>query len=73
MELHDLSNRFTYHPPQDAVTISLHQACRNHGKELAYWLNDNLPESREKSLAITKLEEVVMWANAAVARQPVKE
>jgi len=29
----------------------------------------NTPESREQSLAITALEEAVMWANAAIARR----
>lgn len=29
---------------------------------------DRLPNSREKSLAITKLEECVMWANKCAAR-----
>lgn len=28
-----------------------------------------LPSSREKSLAMTKLEECVMWANKCAARQ----
>lgn len=28
----------------------------------------DLPDSREKSLSITKLEECMMWANACVAR-----
>ena len=28
-------------------------------------------DSREKSLAVTKLEEAKMWASAAVARNPV--
>jgi hypothetical protein len=31
-------------------------------------INDLCPESREKSLAITNLEQAVMWANAAIAR-----
>ena len=31
------------------------------------------PESREASLAITKLEEAIMWANAAIARRPESE
>ena len=30
------------------------------------------PESREKSLAFTKLEECIMWANAAIARNEIE-
>jgi hypothetical protein len=41
---------------------------RNTGKSLAHVINDNCPEGREKSLAVTKLEEAIMWANAAIAR-----
>jgi hypothetical protein len=32
-------------------------------------LNELVPDSREKSLAITHLEEAVMWANAGIARE----
>ena len=38
------------------------------GKELAYLIDGICPNSREKSLAMTKLEESVMWANASIAR-----
>ena len=37
-------------------------------KDLAYMIDELCPNSREKSLAMTKLEEAVMWANAAIAR-----
>lgn len=33
-------------------------------------INNLCPESREKSLAVTNLEESVMWANASIARNP---
>jgi hypothetical protein len=35
---------------------------------LAAYISEKCPESREKSLAITKIEEAVMWANASIAR-----
>lgn len=31
-------------------------------------LDEELPDSREKSLAVTKLEEAAFWANAAIQR-----
>ena len=35
---------------------------------MANLINKQCPDSREKSTAITKIEEAVMWANAAIAR-----
>ena len=63
----DLLNRFTYHAPSERDVVD-HESIRNFGLDLARILNDVLPDSREKSLAITKLEESIMWANAAIAR-----
>jgi hypothetical protein len=64
----DLRRRFKHHPPRDEKTIEHHQHVRSGCTELALCLNDLLPEGREKSLAITHLEEVMMWSNAAIAR-----
>ena len=33
-----------------------------------YCIKNNVPDGREKSLAMTKLEECCMWANAGIAR-----
>jgi hypothetical protein len=63
----DLSSRFTYHPPKGDQP-DRYQAIRTAGWKLATIINDQVPDSREKWLAITHLEEVVMWANAAIAR-----
>lgn len=68
MDTEDLRSRFTYHPPKDNATIAAHATVRDSARALAELLNDLLPEGREKSLAITRLEEVVMWGNAAIAR-----
>lgn len=67
MEEKDLRNRFTYHPPKGNQPDK-YDAIRQSMLSLALMLNDLCPEGREKSLAITNLEQVSMWANAAIAR-----
>jgi hypothetical protein len=67
MDDSDLQNRFTYHAPKPGQP-EVYQEIRDNAHELARLINDHAPDSREKSLAITKLEEAVMWANASIAR-----
>jgi len=67
MEHSDLEKRFTYHTPKEGQP-EFYALLRGRALQLAILMNDNCPESREKSLAITKLEEAIMWANAAIAR-----
>jgi len=62
-----VENNFTYHPPKPGQD-GRYQTIREIAKGLAMFLEDRCPESRERSLAMTKLEECVMWANAAIAR-----
>lgn len=38
------------------------------GGEFAQLIDDLCPESREKSLAWTHIDEAVFWANASIAR-----
>jgi hypothetical protein len=64
----DLENRFTYHAPKDHEQADRYVRVRQHGYGLAKVIDEMAPDSREKSLAITHLEEAVMWANAAIAR-----
>jgi hypothetical protein len=62
-----IENNFTYHPPignQQQRYVEL----REKAKELAYLIEALCPDSREKSLALTNLEQSVMWANASIAR-----
>lgn len=68
MQTEDLENRFKFHPAKDDNTRDAHTSVRNACKEFSLFLNDVVPEGREKSLAITHLEEVMMWANAGIAR-----
>lgn len=63
----ELVKRFTYHPPKGDQPEK-YDAIRKFALEFAKDIMDLCPDSREKSLAITKLEESVMWANAAIAR-----
>ncbi|MSA01083.1 hypothetical protein GKG47_11645 [Lactonifactor sp. BIOML-A3] len=62
-----IENNFMYHVPK-AGQQEKYEAIRAKAKELAYLIDEECPPSREKSLAMTNLEESVMWANAAVAR-----
>jgi len=63
----DLDKRFTYHPPKDGQPKK-YGHIRAEAKSMAEVLAELCPDSREKALALTKLEECVMWANAAIAR-----
>lgn len=65
--LDDLRNRFTYHGPV-AGQLSRYSEIRSEGGRLARLLVSSCPPSRELSLALTKIEEAVFWANAAIAR-----
>jgi hypothetical protein len=68
MDVADLANRFKFHPASSEYVAQSHETIRATCGQFANALNGLLPEGREKSLAITKLEEVMMWSNAAVAR-----
>jgi hypothetical protein len=62
-----IENNFRYHMPKEGQPEK-YEAIREKAKELAYLICDECPISREKSLAIANLEQSVMWANAAIAR-----
>jgi hypothetical protein len=63
----DIDKRFTYHPPKDGQP-AIYEQIRAEALQFATDLNQLVPDGREKSLAITHLEDAVMWANAGVAR-----
>ncbi len=68
MENSEINRRFDYHAPESEFTVKKHEYVRARVKDLALLLNDLVPEGREKALAFTALEEVLMWTNAGIAR-----
>ena len=64
----DMEHRFGYHPPSSEEIVHQHQLVRQEMLLAADLFENMLPDGREKSLAITKLEEAMFWANAAIAR-----
>jgi len=58
---------FTYHPPKGDQP-ERYLAIRESAGGLALILMGRCPPSRERSLALTALEEAVFWANASIAR-----
>lgn len=65
----DLERRFSFHPADTPERREAHERVRDLCKAVARQLDAQLPGGREKSLAITHLEETMFWANAAIARQ----
>ena len=68
MDTTEMEKRFSYHVPK-GLQPERYERLRGLGKEFAKKIDELCPESREKVLAITKLEEAIMWANAAIARR----
>lgn len=64
----EIETRFTYHRPKGDQP-DRYELIRREGKMLALEIVRLTPTSREQSTALTKLEECVMWANAAIARR----
>jgi hypothetical protein len=65
--MYPLENNFTYHPPKGDQQ-ERYVRLRDEAKGLAGTILDLCPDSRERSVALTNLEQAVMWANASIAR-----
>jgi len=63
----DIENRFTYHPPQGDQPWR-YASIRDKAKEFAYMIRTLCPDSKERTTAIDRIEEAVMWANTSIAR-----
>lgn len=62
----DIENTFTYHRPF-GTQPERYEHLRTVAKGLATAIMLHCPESREKSLALTAVQQAVMWANASIA------
>jgi hypothetical protein len=67
-----VQNDFTYHAPF-GDQVQRYGQLRDAGKSLALLIVEMVPTSREQSLALTSLEEAIMWANAGIARNEQQE
>lgn len=63
----DIENRFSFHPA-DQEKGELHEELRDVCKEVAYTIERVVPTGREQALALTNLEQAMMWGNAGIAR-----
>lgn len=66
MTKEQIENIFSYHTPTGNQPQRYEQ-IRGFARSFAAMLETNCPDSREKSLAITNLQQAVMWANASIA------
>jgi len=65
-----IRNWFTYHPPQSDEQVVQYQQIRNAGLEFAELVANTVPDSAERHIALNKIREAVMWANAGIACAP---
>ena len=61
-----LDRVYTYHPPF-GTQQERYIALRDAGKALARAISSLCPPSRETSVALTNVQQAVMWGNAAIA------
>ena len=65
---YDAEHTMTNHPPVDDTIVHRFEELREAFKATAAEVDGLCPDSREKSLAFTNLEQALMWAVASIAR-----
>ena len=63
----ELERRMGYHPVNSPEQAAQYEANRKKAIALGSHFTKSCPEGRELSLALTALQEALMWANAAIA------
>ena len=61
-----LDNMFTYHAPKGDQT-DRYMMIREHARSMAELIVHACPPSRERSMALTRLQECAMFSNASIA------
>jgi hypothetical protein len=61
-----LADVYTYHAPKGDQQ-ERYVALRNAALAFAQLIVASTPQSREQSVALTNVQQAVMWANAAIA------
>jgi hypothetical protein len=64
----ELTRRFAYHPPTPE-RVRQHEAIRAAFLRAAEEIDEPVPDGHEKALALTHLQDAMMWSHAAVACQ----
>lgn len=64
----DIDRIFSHHPPETSDVAQLHSDVRSNCRELAHWLNENLPNCPEAILAVRAIQKAMMFSNSAVAQ-----
>lgn len=70
MKERSLDDIFRSHQVNEVQQFGM-KAVRDGCSDLAITIVHRVPESEEKELALQKLQEVMMWANAGIAREGV--
>lgn len=65
--LERIEDSFVYHPPK-GDQVARYRTVRNVGLAFSKIILANTPPGGEQDTAIERLNETVMWANAAIAR-----
>lgn len=68
----EIKRRFGFHPGTNVgedATVPQHEKVREVFKYVGRFLDECLPEGREKKIAIERLEDCAMWSNKSVAMQ----
>lgn len=66
----DLAQKFEHHPPNEEKARR-HNKVRTALLSAAVVVDETVLPGRERSLAMTKIEEAMFWANAGIAREGV--